>query len=130
MGNVMASESYEALHVPAYSLVSNVGDPEFQNCNEFMLDVMAAGIWETDNYAQLKANLAAHFDGTEIEAGLLARMFAPMADPRIRTEDHAGAIRTATYESLASFLLENDRLQETFILMRDELPSSNSKNVK
>ncbi|OUY00762.1 DUF2145 domain-containing protein [Ponticaulis sp.] len=117
--NVMASPAYEELHIPDYSLISNASDPEFQNCNEFMLDVIAAAAWQTTDYTQIKANLAAHFEPTEIDVNFFERLFAPMADERLQTDDHRGAIETVTYSSLANFLREYSMLQATYILERD-----------
>lgn len=115
---IMASPDYEALHVEAYSLISNAGDPQFQNCNEFMLDVIAAAAWQTRDYAQLKANLKAHFAGSTIEAGPLMRIFGPMADERLRMDDQSGVIRTVTFESLAEFMLRHGYASEAFVLTR------------
>ncbi|MAK62294.1 MAG: hypothetical protein CMK09_15095 [Ponticaulis sp.] len=120
MLNIMASDDYEGLHVKEYSLISNAADAEYQNCNEFMLDIVAAAAWQTSDYPQIKANLAAHFDGTEIETNLLERIFAPVADERIRTGDHTGKIKTVTYESLAGFLAKHGLLQETYVINRQD----------
>lgn len=123
---IMASDTYEDLHIEDYSLVSNVGDPKYQNCNEFMLDVMAAAIWETDDYAQLKANLGAYFEPTKIKAGPLERFFAPMADERLRMGDQKGKVETVTYSSLVNFLDEYGYLQENFVILRKEDQQSQS----
>jgi len=104
---VMASADYEALHQPAYSLISNPHDLRFQNCNEFMLDVIASALWSTSDRAQLKSNLAAHFRPAELRTGLLQRLFAPMVDSRLKTQDHDGPIRTATFASIGAFMQEN-----------------------
>lgn len=120
MLQLIASPDYEALHVEEYSLISNAADPRFQNCNEFMLDIIAAAAWQTVDYRQLKANLGAHFEPTVIEASLLEWIFGPFADSRIRTSDQPGRIETVTYESLDHFLAKYDMLQESLILQRDE----------
>lgn len=104
---VIASPDYAALHVPDYSLLSNPADARFQNCNEFLLDVLAAAVWETADYRQIKANLSAAFEPTRIEAGGLKRALAPMADARLRTGDHDGPVRTATFESLSQFMQDH-----------------------
>ena len=105
---VMASSSYSALHEPAYSLISNPHDARYQNCNEFMLDVISAGIWETDDRAQLKANLGAAFKPTKIEANVFERFFAPIVDRRLITKDHRGkgGLFTTTFSSLGGFMSE------------------------
>jgi len=116
---VMASETYEQLHIEEYSLISNAANATFQNCNEFMLDVIAAAAWQTSDYDQIKANLAAHFQPTVIDTNLMERIFAPVADVRLKTADHTGKIETVTYESIAGFLKKFDMLQDTYVIQRD-----------
>ncbi len=115
---IMDSDDYRKLHVPSYSLVSNPLDPKHQNCNEFMLDVLAAAAWETTDMQQIKANLKAHYRPTKVKTGLLARIFGPMTDVRLKTDDQSGSIVTATYETMAAFMKDNGLLQETYILTR------------
>lgn len=117
---VMASPTYAGLHVPAYSLISNPFDLRFQNCNEFMLDVVAAAAWETSDPRQIKANLREHFRPSPISAGPLQRIFGPMADPRLRLSDHRGGrIATVTYESLAAFMTGHTLASRSYVLARD-----------
>lgn len=115
---IMQSPAYRKLHVESYSLVSNPHDIRHQNCNEFMLDVIAAAAWETTDMAQIKANLKQHFRPAEVKTSLLERLFAPLAQKRIKTDDQGSRILTATYESMAAFMKDNGLLQETYILHR------------
>ena len=110
------SPSYQRLHNSAYSLVANPFAGRYQNCTTFVLDVVAAAAWETDDPARLGADLAAHFKPTTVKANGLTRLFGPIADARLRTDDHRGPVRTATYESLAKFMGDNGLLQETYSL--------------
>lgn len=113
--SMIADGSYEALHDTDYSLIASPYDDRFQNCNEFMLDVIAAALWQTTDYDQIKANLTEHFDGTRVKVGFLARTFGPLADTRLKTRDHRGKpIITVTYASLAEFLMRNGYATETF----------------
>jgi hypothetical protein len=113
---VIASPAYSALHVDEYSLVSNPADARYQNCNEFMLDVLAAAVWETADYAQIKVNLAASFKPSRVKAGGLKRLFAPLVDGRLRTGDHDGPVETATFESLAAFMQTHGYAQDVLQL--------------
>jgi hypothetical protein len=115
---VMDSSAYRALHRPAYSLVSNPLDIRYQNCNEFMLDVIAAAAWETTDIPQIKANLKAHYTPTRVRTGLVERLLGPMADNRLKTDDQSGRIVTATYESMAAFMKDKALLKETYTLVR------------
>lgn len=116
---IMQSPTYEALHIEPYSVVSNPLNAKYQNCNEFMLDVIAAAVWDTTDMAQIKANLRAHFKPTVVKTNMLERMFAPMADVSIKTDDQKGEIVTATYESMAAFMQANKLTQEVYVLQRD-----------
>ncbi|ESQ79944.1 DUF2145 domain-containing protein [Asticcacaulis sp. YBE204] len=115
---LIGTPAYDALHVRDYSLVSNPWDPRYQNCVEFLLDVVASAAWETTSYPQIKANLKAHFTPTRVKAGFLQRTFGPMADPRLQTDDQPGPIATATFESLADFMLTRKLASQSYVLKR------------
>ncbi|WP_394694245.1 DUF2145 domain-containing protein [Hyphobacterium sp.] len=118
---LVASTDYAALHNPDYSLVSNPHDRRFQNCTEFMLDVIAAAAWQTTDIDRIKTNLRAHFRPAQIRLGLLTRIFGPMVDERFRTADHDGRIRTATWRTMADFMLENGLAANVYELSADHL---------
>lgn len=113
---VIASPAYERLHVKSYSLISNPADTRHQNCTEFVLDVIAAAAWQTDNYAQIKTNLAAHFKPTVVQASLMQRVFGPMVDKSLATDDQSGPLVTATEASITTFMRNNGLLAERFVL--------------
>jgi hypothetical protein len=112
---VIDSPTYQKVHNPAYSLVANPWSRKYQNCNNFMLNVIAAAIWNTNDPQQITADLKAHYRPTIVKANAVLRLFGPIADQRLRTDDQQGPIRTATYESMAVFMGENDLLQENYI---------------
>ncbi len=117
--NIINSPSYEKLHIKSYTLVSNPFDAKHQNCTEFLLDVISAAAWQTDNYAQIKADLKAHFTPTVVHADLLQRVFGPVFDPRLNLDDQGGDIETAEYASIARFMKDNGLLQENYVLNRN-----------
>ncbi|MEQ1616775.1 MAG: DUF2145 domain-containing protein [Terricaulis sp.] len=122
--HIMASPTYEQLHIQSYSLVANPLDARHQNCNEFMLDVIGSAAWETSDYNQIKANLRRHFRPTRVRAGLFERLLGPIADERLRMDDQSGRIVTATYESMAVFMQENGLGQESYVLQRAVAPAA------
>ncbi len=113
---VIDSADYARLHNPSYSLVANPLSDKHQNCNGFMLDVIAAAAWDTRDKAQIRADERAHFTPTVVKAGPLMRMFGPMVDGRLKTDDQSGPIRTATYESMAGFMRADGLLQAAYRL--------------
>jgi hypothetical protein len=120
--HIMATPLYQQLHIASYSLISNPLDARHQNCNEFMLDVIAAAAWEQTDYAQIKANLRRHFRPTRVRANLFERIFGPMTDERLKTDDQRGNLVTATYESMARFMADNQLSQDAYVLQRQVAP--------
>ena len=116
MLQVIDGPDYARLHNPSYSLVANPLRDTHQNCNSFMLDVVAAAAWETRDPAQIRADERAHYTPTVVKAGPLMRLFGPMVDGRLKTDDQSGPIRTATYESMAAFMRANGLLQAAYAL--------------
>lgn len=111
---VIDSPTYQAVHNRRYSLVANPWKRTYQNCNNFMLNVIAAAIWQTSDPDQITADLKAHYKPTLVKANAVLRLFGPIADQRLRTDDQQGPIRTATYESMAEFMRENNLLEATY----------------
>jgi hypothetical protein len=116
---VMASPTYQRMHNPSYSLIANPFNPKHQNCNDFMLQIIAAAAWQTEDPAQLRLNLAAHFKPSVIKAGPLQKLFGPAIDDGLKLDDqNVRRIITATYESIAPFMASNGLLQETYVIRR------------
>lgn len=115
---IMDGPDYRKLHIAAYSLVSNPLDIKYQNCTEFMLDIIASAAWQTSDMKQIKANLKAHFKPTEVKTSAFERFFAPIAHKEIKTDDQNSRIVTATYDSLVAFMKDNGLLQDAYILNR------------
>ena len=118
---LFASGAINGLHQPEYSLISNPHDLRFQNCNEFMLDVLAAAAWETTDRDTLKTNLAAWYEPARVQTSLLERMFGPSVDERVRLDDHRGPIRTATFASMGEFMTEFNLASTVYELEADFL---------
>jgi hypothetical protein len=104
---VLASGEHAKVHVPAYSAFSSPYNVRYQNCTEYVLDVLNAAIYGTTDMEQLKANARAYFEAQTIRINPLKLFFASLFKPEIRTSDHRGAIRTATFGAIASYLEAN-----------------------
>jgi hypothetical protein len=115
---IMASPDYAKLHNPSYSLIANPLTPKHQNCNSFMLMVIAAAAWQTTDPAQLIANLRQHYAPTKVKVGPAQRLLGPMADSRLKTDDQPRGLVTATYESMAAFMNKNKLLTEALTITR------------
>lgn len=112
---VINSPTYEALHNPAYSLVANPWRRKYQNCNNFMLQVIGAGIWGISDPDEIIARLKTRYTPTVVKADAIMRFFGPIADQRLRTDDQDAVVRTSTYESLAAFLKRERLLQTSYV---------------
>jgi hypothetical protein len=115
---VIDSPTYAALHNPSYSLVAHPWAGERQNCNTFLLAVVAAAAWDSAEPRQINANLRTHFRPSPVKAGLLMRIFAPMVDERLAVDDQDGPIVTAGYESIRDFMIEHRLAAEALVLER------------
>lgn len=121
---LMADGGYESLHQPEYSILSNPHDARYQNCTEFLLDIVAAAAWETTDRPRLKTNLAAWFEPAPIRLNLLERLFGPGADDRVRLDDHRGTVRTATWTTITAFMQEYQLAADVYELEADFLSAS------
>ncbi len=101
------SERYARVHNPSYSVFSNPFDPRYQNCTEFVLDVLQAAIYETADVARIKANNRAYFEPQRIQIDGLRLFLAQLFADDVRVDDHDGEIRTATFASIAGYLQRN-----------------------
>jgi len=110
------SKNYGRVHQKNYSLISNPLDIRFQNCNEFMLDVLAAFAWGEYDAAAIKDRLGKTFKPTEIKAGFVRRHIAPFVDERLVMADHGKQIFTTTRLDLKEFLESENMLDEAYIL--------------
>ena len=108
------SPTYAKLHNPTYSAISNPSNTVYQNCTEFVLDVLFASIYRTEDLKRIKTDIRGYFQPQpiEVDAFKLALADSMLAD--IRTDDHDGPIATATFESIARFLLKYRLAEEAF----------------
>ena len=110
------SENYARVHQENYSLISNPFDGRYQNCNEFMLDVLAAFTWQEYDRETIKARLKKQIAPTEIKAGFIRRHIAPFVDERLIMADHGKQIFTTTRLDLKEFLQAENMLDRAYIL--------------
>lgn len=112
----LVSPEYKAVHQENYSLISNPFDVRFQNCNEFMLDALAALFWQTTDPKAIKEQLKPVLKPTQIKASWIRRTFGPMIDERLIMADQSGIIYTTTRQTLADFLESEGRLSRAYVL--------------
>ena len=114
--NYILSPQYGAVHQVNYSLISNPYDPRMQNCNEFMLDTLAAMVWETTDSLAIKGRFQDTLRPSELKASFIRRHIGPLVDERLIMTDHADKIWTTTSQTLANFLEDEGRLAGHYAL--------------
>lgn len=80
-----------------------------------------ASLYGTRNVPQIKANIAAHFRPQEIQVGGMKRLLAPSASRALTTSDHGTKVETATFGSIARFMLKNDLTSQVYRITPDKV---------
>ena len=117
---VIFSDTYRNLHNPRYSAISNPAGHELQNCTEFVLDVMNAAIYRTDDLVRIKANIEAYFEPQPVNIDGFKLWLASMFVPDIALSDHQGPPRTATFHSIARYMERHGMAEKVFFVEPDE----------
>lgn len=105
---VIASPSYQKLHQRDYSVIANPYTLGKQNCTEFVLDVLNAAIYQTDDINVIKANERAYFEAQPVKISPVKLMLGSMFSAEVSTSDHSGQAMTATFERIGDFLQKYD----------------------
>jgi hypothetical protein len=113
---LVENNTHQTLHNPKYSVLANPFDTEYQNCTEYVLDMLTAALYDTTDKAKLKANQQAYFKPHPVSVGPLKLLFGSLFVPGVTALDHDGPINTATYKSIEQFLSEYDLVKETFVI--------------
>ncbi len=114
LARTIFSDTYHTLHNPRYSVLSNPLNSQFQNCTEFVLDVIFAAIYTSGEPRRLKANIAAYFEPHPILVDSMKLNMAARTMPDVTIQDHSETVATATFSSIARFLLRQGIAEEAF----------------
>ncbi len=114
--NYITSEKYGEVHQADYSLISNPYDARFQNCNEYMLDSLAALVWDTKDISEIKSRFKEMLRPSELKANFIRRHIGPLVDERLVMDDHDDKIWTVTSQTLANFLADEGQLQSHYMI--------------
>jgi hypothetical protein len=116
LGEVMQSDLPKRLHNPRYSSIANPYQTRYQNCTGYTLDLINAALYRTDNLQQIKANERAYFKAQEVRVNPLKLLLGTLFVPDVATSDQGERIVTATYETIARYLTENQLVLEQLTL--------------
>lgn len=116
---VIASPTYKSLHDPHYSAIANPFTLGKQNCTEFVLDVINAAIYQTDDIRVIKANEKAYFVPQPVNVNPLKLLFGAMFSAEVSISDQPGSPVTATFETIGEYLKKYDEGSEVFYITSD-----------
>lgn len=102
--------TFEALHNPRYSAISNPFDPRFQNCTEHLLDVINGAIYRTRDTTMLKRYARDWFRPQRLHVGGLRLLLGGIFSEEVAISDHQGAAYTATFDTIRDYLDTNGLL--------------------
>lgn len=116
---VIGTPTYNKLHDPHYSAIANPYTQGRQNCTEFVLDVVHAAIYQTDDIRQIKANERGYFQAQRIKISPLRLMLGAMLSTEISLSDQPDIPVTATFETIATYLKRYDAGSELLTVLPD-----------
>jgi hypothetical protein len=111
---VIGSDVNKKLHNPAYSAISNPNNSQYQNCTEYVLDLINAAIYRTDDIAVIKANNAAYFRPQPVNVNPFKLLLGSIFSADITMVDHDENVATATFTTIANYLEKYGMVQERF----------------
>lgn len=109
------SPRYARLHVPDYSIIASPYNLKYQNCTEFVLDVIFASLYDTDDPARIKVNIRAYFKPEPLPVDQVKLHLASLTEPEVRLDDHEGPVVTATFKNITQFLMDNGIAEEAYV---------------
>lgn len=116
---IYARGGEQKLHIPEYSVLANPYNAEFQNCTEYTLDLINAAIYQTTDYAQIKANTKAHFAAQRVNIGGLKLLLGSLLMDELKTRDQSSKLVTATLGSIGNYLAQNKLLEQAVIIEKE-----------
>ena len=116
----LVSPEYNAMHHPDYSLISNPFDLRWQNCNEFMLYVFGAAMWNTTDREILSKKLEETVTPTELKVSFVKRYYGPKVDERLILKDHGKKVFTTTFATLSQLFEKTGTLKESYVIQLED----------
>ena len=114
---VITSPTYKSLHDPHYSVIANPYTLGRQNCTEFVLDVLNAAIYQTDDLKKIKANEKEYFVAQQVNVNPFKLMLGSMFSAEVSTSDQPAPPETATFETIGAYLKKYDAGSDILTIM-------------
>jgi len=100
--------SFNELHNERYSLLSNPYNNRYQNCNEYLLNLIQASIYNTTDMQFVKQSIQQHFQAWPVPVNPLGIILGGLFRQEIAVNDHRGRFETVTFGSLVAYLENYD----------------------
>ncbi len=115
----ITSPVYASLHDSHYSVIANPFTLGRQNCTEFVLDVINASIYQTNDINLIKANEKAYFQAQSVNVNPFKLMLGSMFSDEVSLSDQPGDAVTATFEKIGDYLVRYDKGTEVLDVLPD-----------
>ena len=113
---VIASGQNKALHNPKYSLIANPFNNKYQNCTEHTLNVLNAAIYDSTDMSTIKQTIRQYFQPQTVHVSGFKLALGGLFSDDIRTSDHKGKPRTATFSTIAKYLSQYELLDGAYVM--------------
>nr|WP_320011580.1 DUF2145 domain-containing protein [uncultured Desulfobulbus sp.] len=113
----ITSPVYGRLHDPHYSVIANPFTLGRQNCTEFVLDVLNAAIYQTDDIKQIKMNERAYFHAQPVNVNPFKLLLGSVFSSEVSLSDQPGDAVTATFTKIGEYLLKYDKGAEVLTVL-------------
>ncbi|MDP2834046.1 MAG: DUF2145 domain-containing protein [Pseudomonadota bacterium] len=117
---LIGTPGYNSLHDPRYSVIANPYTLGRQNCTEFVLDVVNASIYQTDDIGKIKGIEKRYFTAQKVNVNPFKLMLGSMFSNEVSLSDHDGDPATATFETISDYLAKYDQGSESFAVLPDQ----------
>ena len=121
--DVISSETYHSLHNPDYSAIASPYNNQYQNCTEFVLNIIFASIYKTNDMEDIKSGVKAWFVPQRVEVSQIKLALGSLFMPDIKLDDHHDKPVTTTFSTIAKFL-ETENLTEELLIASNDKPLS------
>lgn len=111
---LIQSGAHEKLHIIHYSAIANPYTLRYQNCTEYILDIVNSAIYQTSDMEVLKQKSSAFFDAQKVNFSGIKLLLGSIFINGVTTTDHKNGIVTATYSTIGEYLEKYDLLQTQF----------------
>ncbi len=118
---LITGDGYKRLHNPVYSLIANPFNNQAQNCTEFILNVVQASIYRTNNISFIKRTLSEYYSPYQVQINPLKLAAGAMFVEGISLSDHPGSVQTTTFGSLVEYLDQFDLVHRIIELDRTDV---------